>query len=83
MTRQVLLTKKAERDLQKTKRRNYARVVLALLRLRDKESGQGIALRGVLSSYHSFKIANHRIIFALRKNKVLILRIISNSEISW
>ncbi len=75
MTRRVLLTKKAEENLLKNKQGVYAYIVLALLRLRNDQTRQGIVLQGALSPYTLLNIANQPIIFKLYKNRVVILKI--------
>ncbi len=73
---EVVLRKKAEKDLRSIAKKHELRIVAALLGLR-KEPKEGKALKGKLEGLYSFKVYPYRIIYKIDKKRriVFIIRI--------
>ena len=73
---QIVLSRIAEKDLEKVNKKYKPHVFAALFDLR-KDPYLGKKLRGKFSEYYSLRIGTYRIIYKVYKNKlnVLVIRI--------
>jgi len=68
---QIVLGKKAEKDLNGIDERYKPRIVAALFELRNNPQ-KGKSLKGKLKGLYSFKVYPYRIIYKIYKKRLLI-----------
>ena len=68
----VVLSRIAEKDLQKVDKENKPRIFAALFDLR-KDPHSGKKLEGKFSECYSLRVGQHRIIYKIYKTKLTIL----------
>jgi addiction module RelE/StbE family toxin len=72
--RQVVLVRKAEKDLNKIEQKHKPRIIAALFELRNP-SFKGKPLKGKLKDCYSLRVWPYRIIYKIYHKRVVIIRI--------
>ncbi len=71
---QLVLRKKAEKELKRIEERSKPRIIAALFELR-KNPKEGKPLKGDFEGFYSLKVYPYRIIYRICKRKVFVVKI--------